>query len=129
MPDLLDTSVWLVLSLPGHPHHRAALRYWREEADAEIAFTRVTMLGLLRLLTHPEVTGGRPLSGRAAWEVYQAWLRLPGVALHPEPPGLDRYLAEWADGLGRGHWTDADLTEFALAGGYRLVGFDGDTAG
>jgi len=35
-------------------------------------------------------------------------------ALCPEPPGLDRYLAEWADGLGRGHWTDADLTEFAL---------------
>ncbi len=32
-------------------------------------------------------------------------------ALYPEPPGLDRYLAEWADGLGRGHWTDADLTE------------------
>ena len=51
-------------------------------------------------------------------------------ALYLEPPrGLDRYLAEWADGLGRGHWTDAHLTEFALAGGSRLVGFDEDTAG
>jgi len=62
-----------VLSLPDHPHHERALAYWREEADPELAFCRMTMLGLLRLLTHPKVTGGalppRPWGrqGRTDW--------------------------------------------------------------
>lgn len=37
-------------------------------------------------------------------------------------------MAEWVDGLGRGHWTDALLAAFALVGGSRLVSFDGDFA-
>ena len=60
MPGLLGTSVWLVLSFPGHPHHRAALRCWREEAGAEIAFTRVTMLDFCVCSSTPRSPPGGP---------------------------------------------------------------------
>ena len=130
MPDLLDTSVWLVLSLPDHPHHERALAYWQNEADAELAFCRVTMLGLLRLLTHPKVTGGAQITGQRAWSVLGEWLKLPGIRIHTEPEGLDEILAGFAEKLylRRGHWTDAYLAAFAVSGGYRLVSFDADFA-
>ena len=48
--DVPDLNVWLALIDPDHEHHTRARRYWEHEASGDMAFCRVTMLGLLRLL-------------------------------------------------------------------------------
>jgi toxin-antitoxin system PIN domain toxin len=128
LPDLLDASVWLPLSVPDHVHHERARRYWDHEAADEVAFCRVTALALLRHLTNRRILGDAALDGLAAWRALATWLAAPGVRLLSEPPGLDDWLARWAGELDvrAGHWTDAYLAAFAAASGCRLVAFDDD---
>jgi len=128
--DLLDVNVWLALSLPDHPHHSRAHRYWFEEAASEQAFCRVTALAFVRLCAQPRVMADAPLSVAEAWQAYRAWRDLPEVFLAHEPQGCEARLETWAV---EGHfparlWTDAYLAAFALAGGFRLVTFDRDFA-
>jgi toxin-antitoxin system PIN domain toxin len=128
MPDLLDASVWLPLSAPGHLHYPRARRYWDEEAASKLAFCRITALALLRHLTNPRILGHSALDGRAAWHALGTWLAHPEVTLLREPAGLDEILGQWAGRLDlrAGKWTDAYLAAFALASGCRLVAFDAD---
>lgn len=128
MPDLLDASVWLPLSVPDHVHHARALQYWREEASEEMAFCRITALALLRHLTNPRIVGPGALDGTGAWRALKAWLSQAGVRIRDEPAALDEWLERWSAtcDLRGGNWTDAYLAAFAAAGGYRLVAFDGD---
>ncbi|HWP62869.1 MAG TPA: TA system VapC family ribonuclease toxin [Candidatus Binatia bacterium] len=128
MPDLLDVSVWLPLSVPDHVHHERARQYWDREAADEVMFCRVTALAFLRLVTNPRVLRDRALHGATAWNALRTWLATPGVGWLDEPPALDEWLARWASDLdlsGAG-WTDAYLAAFAAASGCRLVAFDAD---
>lgn len=127
-PDLLDVSVWLPLSAPDHVHHPLARRFWDQEASDRLVLCRVSSLGFLRLLTNRSVMGDSTLAGAAAWAALQAWRSSPRVATMAEPAGLDEVLGAWAESadIRAGHWTDAYLAAFALAGGCRLVTFDGD---
>lgn len=128
MRDLLDASVWLPLSAPDHVHYSRARQYWDKEAAGELAFCRITLLALLRLLTNPRVLGKAALDGGAAWRALQTWLALPQISLLHEPAGLDELLARWSGQhkLRGGEWTDAYLAAFAAASGCRLVAFDRD---
>ena len=128
MPDLLDASVWLPLSVPDHVHHVRARQYWESEAAPQVGFCRITALALLRPLSNPKVVGPAALSGVDAWLALGRWLALPEIAMLPEPPGVDQLLADWSRSLAlrSSDWTDAYLAAFALAGGCRLVAFDGD---
>ena len=45
-----DVNVWFALAVADHPHHRPALAWWNEES-ALAGFSRLTQLGLRRLLT------------------------------------------------------------------------------
>jgi hypothetical protein len=128
MPDLLDVSVWVALSAPDHVHHARARQYWEAEASEELAFCRVTALGLLRHLSNPRVLGAAALDGGGAWRALGTWLALPRIRMLAEPAGLDEWLARWSGSLDLrgGHWTDAYLAAFAAAGACRLVAFDGD---
>ena len=128
VPDLLDASVWLSLSVPDHVHHTRARRYWEREAADRVVFCRLTALALLRHLSNPRVLGKAALTGDAAWHALQRWLALPETALLPEPPGVDELLGAWSAELTlrAGDWTDAYLAAFARAAGCRLVAFDGD---
>jgi toxin-antitoxin system PIN domain toxin len=121
--DLPDLNVWFALLVPEHPFHIPSRAFW--EASGEAALTRVTALGLLRLLTNPKVMDRQPLSVGEAWEIYQR-LRT-SVPLLEEPEGLEGVLS----GFVGAHfpprlWTDAYLAAFAIAGGYRMVTFDRD---
>jgi toxin-antitoxin system PIN domain toxin len=123
--DLLDLNVWFALLVPEHPFHPRARAFW--EAGAEVAFVRVTALGLLRLLTNPKTMDGRPLGLEEAWETYQELRTLSRVPLLEEPEGLEEALSTLVhSGFPPKLWTDAYLAAFALAGGYRLVSFDRD---
>lgn len=127
--DLPDVNVWLALSVPELVHHRAALLWWQQTASGKCHFNRVTMLGLVRLLTQPRVMGAGALGAAAALAIWQRWIALPEVALHPEPAGLDGVLATLvpADMPPR-LLTDAYLAAFAMCAGLRLVSFDADFA-
>lgn len=126
--DLPDVNVWLAASVADHTHHERARRYWYEEAAGQLAFCRVTALGLLRLSTNAAAMGGQPLSIQEAWEAYGAFRRLPEVLLLEEPEGCEEWLEHWVreNRLTPRKWTDAYLAAFARAGGMRLVSFDGD---
>ncbi len=126
--DLLDVNVWLALSLPDHPHHSRAKRYWFNESGLELAFCRITAVGFLRLCTQPAVMGGRPLSVGQAWQAYRAFCGLPEVVFAAEPAGCESRLQDWAmsGNPAARLWNDSYLAAFAVAGAFRLVSFDGD---
>jgi uncharacterized protein len=125
--DLPDVNVWLALSVSHHPHHAQAVAYWSAEAAPEVGFCRVTMLGLLRLLTQPRVMGASAMSPPAALAVLQQWQRLPEVSLRADPAMLDTALSRLLQyDLPARLLTDAYLAAFARSGGMRLVTFDMD---
>jgi len=128
--DLLDINVWLALADENHAHHQPARGYWDREAARQLAFTRVTMLGLLRLLTNKTVMAGNPFTVAEAWSAYQAFRALPEVMWIDEPnlvaTQADEALGEWSktSGFSSLHWTDGHLASLAHATGSRLVSFD-----
>ena len=64
---LADVNVWLAPLVAEHPHHDAATRWWREDvlpASENVAFCRLTQLGLLRLLSSKRVMGRSPSGPR-----------------------------------------------------------------
>lgn len=126
--DLPDVNVWVALTLADHRHHDRVRQYWFEEANAELAFTRVTALGFKSLTTNPAATGGNPLTVGQAWEAYAALRHLPEVFLAAEPADTEEVLGQWAlsEGTAPRLWTDAYLAAFARAAGFRLVTLDRD---
>ena len=127
--DILDINVWLALVDQNHLHHASASSYWRGEHHSSLAFTRVSMLGLLRLSTRPGVLS-RTLAPAEAWGVYQKFIALPNIRFLAEPAGLDAHFHTLTTQSALSHrlWTDAYLAAFATAGGHRLVSFDADFA-
>jgi hypothetical protein len=128
--DLLDANVWLALADEHHEHHVRARQYWESESAQQLAFTRVSMLGLLRLLTNRSVMQGNPFTVAEAWSAYQAFRALPEVIWIGEyedtAARADEHLASWAvtKGFLPLHWTDGHLASLAWATRCRLVSFD-----
>ena len=57
---LVDINVWLALTWDSHPQHVSASRWYtslNRSGDSTLLFCRLTMLGLLRLLTNRAVMG------------------------------------------------------------------------
>jgi uncharacterized protein len=125
--DLLDVNVWLALAAADHPHHERARDYLREQSGPEVAFCRITVLGLVRHLTNPAVMRHAALPSHLAWERYQEWRRLPGVTLLAEPEGVEAALQAVlrTHRCGPRGVTDAYLAAFAESARCRLVSFDG----
>jgi toxin-antitoxin system PIN domain toxin len=128
--DLPDVNVWLALTDPDHAHHARAEHYWRNEKAPQIALFRVTLLGMLRLLSNAKAMNGNPFSPKEAWEIGQTYLNLPEVTLYADPPGADQHLAQWSKAkfFHPKLWTDACLAALALEHGCRVVSFDADFA-
>lgn len=125
--DLPDVNVWLALAVQEHPHHAAARQYWANGAAARLHFCRVTMLGLVRLLTQPRLMGPAALDATAALAHYGRFAALPEVGLAAEPADTSAAMRRYVGaGLPARLITDAYLAAFAAAGGLRLVTFDRD---
>lgn len=128
---LPDSNVWLALALSGHAHHAAA-RQWLEEVEepASIVLCRATQQALLRLLSNAAVLapyGNPPLTNRAAWKAYEAFLADDRVTFRgEEPAGLEARWHPFAvrDAAAPKLWMDAYLAAFALAAGLRVVTTD-----
>ena len=82
-----DVNGWFALAVADHPHHRAAVAWWKEEAPLA-GFSRLTQLGLLRLLTTASAMGGLPLTNAEAWNVYDAFMADSRVRVLPELSAL-----------------------------------------
>lgn len=126
--DLPDLNVWLALADTDHQHQSRARQYWETEAAPELDFCRLSMLGLLRLLTHPQVMRGSPFTAAEAWAGYRAFLSLPEVTFLGESPRLEPQFSTWTDSAAfpSRRWTDAWLAAQAVTSGARLVSFDSD---
>jgi uncharacterized protein len=126
MSDLPDLNVWLALVDPDHEHHARAKRYWETEAASRLTFCRITMLGLLRLLTNRKVMRNEPFTPEQAWLAYRSFLALPEVDFLAEPTAAEPQMAEWTDtpSFAPERWTDAWLAALAASTRCRLVSFD-----
>lgn len=129
--DLPDVNLWLSLIDPDHVHHARARRHGEVEAAAEIAFCRVTMLGLLRLLTNPRVMRGAPFTAVEAWDAYQAFIALPEIFFIEDSLAAEEKFRQWTarQDLPAHGRTDAWIAALASASGARVVSFDADFTG
>ncbi len=128
--DVLDINVWLALADPDHQHHKRARYYWDSESLPEFAFCRVTMLGLLRLLTHPKVMQGNPFTVADAWAAYETFSSLPEVRFIEESLLAEQHFARLTKSPAfiAHRWTDAWIAAIALSADARIVSFDADFA-
>jgi hypothetical protein len=124
--DLPDLNLWLALIDADHEHHARARRYWEHEAAADIAFCRVTMLGLLRLLTNARVMHGAPFTAPEAWDAYRAFASLPEVGFIEDSLAAEKRFELWSrrPEFPAHGWTDAWIAALAASAGARVVSFD-----
>lgn len=127
---LVDTNVWLALSLTGHGLHSEVSAWMADQRDPKsLAFCRATQQSFLRLLTTAAVFapyGRTPLDNAAAWRFYSTIRSDHRVAWLDEPIGVED---KWRDCSGSAKpspkvWMDAYLAAFATAAGIALVSTD-----
>ncbi len=122
---LLDVNVWLAAAWGRHAQHPVAKRFVDGEDD-ELAFCRVTEMGLLRLVSNPAVTGPDARTRREAWDLVLRFQADPRVRFLAEPRGLAPLWIAFSKRDDRSHllWTDDYLAAFAQAADLELVTFD-----
>jgi hypothetical protein len=120
-----DVNVWFALAVADHPHHAPAIAWWNEESSLA-GFSRLTQLGLLRLLTTASAMGGLPLTNQQAWRVYDGFLADSRVRVFPELRALEerfRIISRVGQASPK-LWVDAYLAAHAAANEAILVTFD-----
>ncbi len=122
-----DINVWLALTLKGHVHFRPAWAWYQAlPLNANLVFSRISQLGLLRLLTTRAVALENTMTQAEAWAAYDRWLLEGGAIFAAEPFGLEPELRARANLIQAApkNWTDSYLAAFATAHSLQLVTFD-----
>src|SRR5438093_3010571 len=116
---------WLAAVWARHAQHHVA-KSWVDAEQVELAFCRVTQMGLLRLLTNSAVTQRDALSRRQAWEVFEKLIADPRIRLISEPQGLETLWAAFSKRDDKSYllWTDDYMAAFAQAANAEFVTFD-----
>lgn len=120
-----DINVWFATAVADPVHHPAAAAWWNETGSL-VGFSRITQLGLLRLLTTSATMGGMPLTNSEAWRVYDAFLADDRVRVFPELPEMERRFrasTEQSQSSPK-QWADAYIAAYAEANEATLVTFD-----
>jgi toxin-antitoxin system PIN domain toxin len=109
-----------------HHVHRLAAKAWWQASGGPIAFTRVTQISLLRLLTTAGAMDGQPLGMQEAWRIYDRLFEDDRVVLFAEPAGVELRFRDYTSGKVASPkvWADAWLLAFAEAAGGAVVTFD-----
>jgi toxin-antitoxin system PIN domain toxin len=127
---LADVGVWLAAVWGRHVHHPVAADWFDREAD-DIAFCRVTQMGLLRLLSNPAIMGGDAIDRSQAWRTYDQLSADERVLWADEPAQLDAVWRTISARADKSHklWTDDYLAAFAQASDATLITLDGKVPG
>jgi uncharacterized protein len=122
---LVDVGVWLAAVWGRHVHQPIATNWIGKETD-EIAFCRVTQMGLLRLLSNPAIMGEDVINRSQAWRIYDELLADERVVWAEEPAELDAVWRAISARDDKSHklWTDDYLAAFAQASEATLVTLD-----
>jgi toxin-antitoxin system PIN domain toxin len=120
-----DVNVWIAMYSPGHIHYPAAVGWFDHSRENRVAFSRITQMGFLRLLTNRHVMGANILTPARAWRAFDDLLRNTRIFFAEEPSDL----GEWRTIMhrpeaGLNAWTDAYLAAFAIGSRFTLVSFD-----
>jgi uncharacterized protein len=120
-----DVNVWMALALEHHVHRALSLAWWRA-VDSQIAFTRLTEIGVLRLLTTSAAMDGKPLGMKDAWQVYDGFFADDRVVFVPEPHDVETHFRHYTTARTASPklWVDAWLLAFARAVEGTVVTFD-----
>ena len=126
-----DINVWLALLIEDHIHRPSAVAWWRADHSKRIAFSRLTQIGVLRLLTTSAAMNGQPLSMAEAWAAHDYLYLDHRVVFLPEPSTLEQAFraAAAGDQTSPKLWADAYVAAFAEAAGAEVVTFDRALAG
>jgi toxin-antitoxin system PIN domain toxin len=118
--------VWLALVSRRHVHHGIAAGWFETAADDQVAFCRITQMGMLRLLTNRHAMGIDVLNQIEAWKSYRRLISDGRIRFLAEPAGIE---TTWHDVTlsiqpATNSWTDAYLHAFASMSNARVVSFD-----
>ena len=124
---LPDVNILLALAFDAHQHHPVALRWLDSIGDGGARLCRVTQSGFLRLASNPALFGNEALTLSEAWSCYDRLTEDTRFEYGLEPIGLEHYWRRMTLAVSYSPkvWTDRYLAAFALAGGLRVVTFDG----
>jgi toxin-antitoxin system PIN domain toxin len=123
---LPDVNVWLALVSRRHIHYSIASSWLETVSDDEVAFCRITQMGLLRLVTNRHAMGLDVLTQIEAWKVYRRLASDARVQFLSEPLGIE---TAWHELTGSRQpatsvWTDAYLQAFGRLSDAQVVSFD-----
>src|ERR1700691_4849296 len=123
-----DVNVWLALTHSRHVHHVAAVQWFDSAGADSFFFCRFPQMGLLRMLTNPQVMEEETMTQRGAWAVYHRWFEDGRVAFLPVPASGDFehvfHAASLRERPATKLWADAYLAAFARIAGLTVVTFD-----
>lgn len=122
---LPDVNVWISILSGGHEHHGPGSA-WIDDQEDEIAFCRVTHMGVLRLLSTPAVMGKDVMTRSQAWQVLDETFLDSRVVFAGEPLNIEPFWRVLSSTDDHSHklWTDDYLAAFAMAAEIPLVTFD-----
>lgn len=107
-----NLNVWIALSIRTHEHHHIAWTWYRSLRELEeLAFCRMSQLGLMRLLSTQSVAKHETLNQLQAWAVFDGWMENGGATYLEEPFGIEtefRFYASRATPSPKG-WGDSYL--------------------
>jgi uncharacterized protein len=123
---LVDVNVAFPLLVSRHQHRDKALKWFDSTAIGEVVLSRLTRLGVLRLLCTVQVMGPDVLQAKAAMEALEVFEADERIVLLHEPDGLDATLKKFVARCATtpNLWTDAYLAAFANVAGLKLISFD-----
>jgi toxin-antitoxin system PIN domain toxin len=124
---LLDSNVWVALTIDRHEHHRDALAWFDEVPDDRSAcFCRMTQNSFLRLVTSKSIFQEDTMTNEQAIRAYRQFRLDPRVGWMDEPVGLEDqwFAAASVRSPATKRWMDAYLYACARSSDARLVTFD-----
>ena len=126
---LVDVGVWLAATWGRHQHHPVTAQWFGRQTD-DLAFCRVTQMGLLRLLSNPAIMGDDAIDRSQAWRIFDRLQADERVAWADEPDDLDAVWRAFSARDEKSHelWTDDYLAAFAQVSAATLATLDGKLA-
>jgi toxin-antitoxin system PIN domain toxin len=123
---LPDVNFWIALNFNRHVHNRIATAWLASVASDQLAFCRITELGLLRLLTNQRVMGTDLHSPTRAWKIYEETRSDLRIVFLSEGAGFTELWRQAANQISPSGnaWTDAYLAVFAHHTNATVVTFD-----